>query len=102
MNRTLYSYFVIVFLLLSIPALLFLRSFREMKEYDDWVERSHRNLFLWEQLSKHVRSAEVLPPSFAALRDNRFYNIYKDDFARLPADLKMLRLLVVDSLQVAR
>src|SRR5688500_14199875 len=95
-KKTLYA-FIISFLLLIAVIILNRFSFDAMRNYSEGVDHTRQVISQFEEISDHLKSAQIYTPTYDSIAERDFYKLYRNEAIGMKAELAQLRQLVNDN-----
>jgi PAS domain S-box-containing protein len=95
-KRTIYP-FLISFVFLIVVIIINRKSFTSMRDYANAVDHTRVVIGALEQLSNHLKSAQIYTPSNENIPEKGFYQLYKRDAESIQKELIDIKELVKDN-----
>src|SRR5687767_4187650 len=95
-KKTIYP-FLISFIFLVAVIVINRISFTKMRDYANAVDHTRVVIGSFEQLSNHLKSAQIYTPSNENIPEKHLYVLYKQEAARINHELLVLRKMVADN-----
>ena len=95
-KRTIYP-FLISFVFLIVVIIINRKSFTSMRDYANAVDHTRVIIGALEQLSNHLKSAQIYTPANENIPEKGFYQLYKSDAQSIQGELAQIRDLVKDN-----
>lgn len=94
MNKATLVSFSVSFTLLVIVTIISHFSFERMKEYAISIDEAQSVITAYENLSNHLKSAEVYTDTYTNQPEQGFYRLYKQEAQKVPGDILRIKALV--------
>jgi PAS domain S-box-containing protein len=94
MNKKNIYPFLISFIFLIVVIIINRISFTKMRDYASSVDHARMVISSLEQLSNHLKSAQIYTPSNENIAERNYYILYKQEASNISRELESIRTLV--------
>src|SRR4030095_4253452 len=102
MNRTTYILFVLALIIFGVAFFFYRRSYHELLQYNDLINKSHEVISGFEKLSNDLKSAQVFSEKIDSAGVKGLAEVYKRSAGNISYDLANLQQNIMDSLNKRR